>query len=250
MELQIRLPSITAKDPDGQLKQVNSYLYQLAGQLQYAMGVVDGSAEAAAEQAEKAMQKAAANDPATNPQATFNAIKSLIIKSADIVEAYSEKIAVQLEGRYVAQSEYGEFVEETSSQLSATANGLTQQYSDIQKINGSLDGIQSQFLETNAYIHTGKIGEDEEGLPIYGVEIGQTSSVDGSLRYDRSLRITSGKLSFFDNNGNEVAYMSDRKMYITDAVATSMQSETMRTSRIYIGNYTIQAGYDGHLTIM
>ena len=56
---------------------------------------------------------------------------------------------------------------------------------------------------------------DDEGIPVYGMEVGQRTEIDGEEVFDKFARFTSDRLSFYDQNDNEVAYISDRKLYIT-----------------------------------
>ena len=39
--------------------------------------------------------------------------------------------------------------------------------------------------------------------------------MDGEETFNKYARFTSEKLSFYDSNDNEVAYISDKKLYIT-----------------------------------
>ena len=54
-------------------------------------------------------------------------------------------------------------------------------------------------------------------MPVYGLEFGQTNSVDGETVFDKFARFAADRLSFFDSNDVEVAYISDYKLYITNA---------------------------------
>ena len=51
---------------------------------------------------------------------------------------------------------------------------------------------------------------------MYGIEIGQQV---GDV-FNKFSRFTSEKLSFYDANNNEVAYISDKKLYIGQAEIT------------------------------
>jgi predicted nucleic acid-binding Zn-ribbon protein len=284
-------------------------------------------------------------------QAHFNEIKPLIIKSADIVNAYYEVINKRLEGIYVAQSEFGTFMEETSQEIEATSTNITQVFTnvqaiasdidvvvsevqtidskvktidsnvtnldsnlknvegnvntldtnlkavegnvgtldtnlksvetdlqdtkvgidstvkqltdevgvidsdlqgvkagvesnikdlsdevgkvdskledaknaigaDIDKLKESLDTLNSILVEVNAKIKTGLIDYDKNGIPIYGLEIGQKNTINGVEVFNKFARFSAGRLSFYDNNGTEVAYISDYKIYITHAEVT------------------------------
>ena len=50
---------------------------------------------------------------------------------------------------------------------------------------------------------------------MYGVEVGQTNNVNGEDVFKKFARFTADRLSFYDQNNNEVAYISDYKLYIT-----------------------------------
>ena len=111
--IDIRLPNITGTTEREQLIQVKSYLHQLAEQLQWALQNVDTSNNASV-----VMPTARSLAPSSgnvsgeiDAQATFASIKSLIIKSAEIVDAYYDEINAKLEGLYVAQSDFGAFVD-------------------------------------------------------------------------------------------------------------------------------------------
>jgi hypothetical protein len=51
-------------------------------------------------------------------------------------------------------------------------------------------------------------------VPVYGVEIGQKNSIDGEDVFNKYARFTSDRLSFYDQNDTEIAYISDYKLYI------------------------------------
>lgn len=196
--MDLRLPNITAPDTAGKLNQLQRYLYALVEQLNWELGTASAPATP---------QTIAAPTPA--PAETFSSIKSLIIKSADIVQAYSDKITQTLEGKYVAQSEFGTFSEETAQVLEQTSKEVEQLFSNFQRIESTLIGV-------NAYLRSGLLYYDAGGVPVYGLEVGQQTQVDGQTVFNKYARFTAGKLSFYDANDNEVAYISDYKLHITN----------------------------------
>lgn len=203
--MELRLPNITATDTAGRLNQLQRYLYALVEQLNWEMGTASSL---------PATQSVTV--PKAAPEETFSAIKSLIIKSADIIEAYSDKITQTLEGKYVAQSQFGTFTEETNQVLEQTATNVEQLFSNLQRMESSLGGIESTLIGVNAYLRSGLLYYDESGVPIYGLEVGQQTQVDGETVFNKYARFTAGKLSFYDANDNEVAYISDYKLHITN----------------------------------
>ena len=409
MAVDIRLPHITGLTEKEQLKQINTYLFQLAEQLQWALNNADTSSHTVI-----IKQQPISTTPSSagsngrmvqdDTQATFAALKPLIIKSAEIVEAYYEEINKRLEGLYVAQSDFGTFAEQTSQEIEVTSKNTTQQFENMQviitgldnnvgsiessihgivedlsytqndiiklgvdiedigssvasvegeigeldttlkavegnvntldttlkavevnvtnldsnlksvegnvtnldnnlktvegavggldtnlkavetdlndtkvgigsslesiseevgvidkdlqgvkagvkkdigdltdevgkvdtkledaksalnadlgKLKDSLDALNSLIVEVNARIKSGLLYYDDNGIPVYGLEVGQTNTVNGVEVFNKFARFTAGRLSFYDNNGTEVAYISDYKIYITHAEVT------------------------------
>ena len=214
----INTPNITAGSDHEQLIQTRSYLYQLSKQLQWAFETIEtGGGSGGTATQKNGTGKSSAQKETAN---TFNQIKSLIIKSADIVNAYYEKINARLEGVYVAQSDFGTFSEQTSQDIKATSTALEQVFSDLQEIFDTVEGIEEQTLQTSAYIKSGLLYYGDDGNPVYGLEVGQTNTVDGESVFDKFARFTADRLSFYDRNDTEVAYISDYKLYITHAQIT------------------------------
>lgn len=228
MGFDLRYPNITAPDERGQLIQMKSYLHQLVEQLQWALSSTDAQSTSSVVASTKNGVANADTSNTIDRAATFNAIKSLIITSADIVEAYYEEINKKLSGLYVAESDFGTFVEATNNNISATSTRIDQTYSDTQVIKDSLSEVTLYVKDTKANIRSGILyyvndaGEEnmEEGTPVYGVEVGQENEINGVTEFRKYARFISNRLSFYDENDNEVAYISDRKLYITDVEVT------------------------------
>lgn len=218
MSIDFRFPNITAKDEAGQLRQMQSYMFQLVEQLNYAMKTVESGSSGAVAYQSKAASAAGGED--AKAQATFNSIKSLIIKSADIVNAYYEAINARLKGLYVAESDFGTYTEETDAKIEGNSTAIAQHYENIQQILSDIEGFENSLIEVNAHIKSGLLYYDESGAPVYGLEIGQRTEMDGVETFNKYARFTSEKLSFYDNNDNEVAYISDKKLYITHVEIT------------------------------
>lgn len=227
MNIDFRRPNISARTEAEKLGQLQSYLFQLIEQLEWAFNNIG------TQQQEMSTVSAGLSTVSTAPENaanTFNAIKSLIIKSSDIVNAYYEEISTRLEGIYVAQSEFGTYSEQTSQAISANASSIEQTFTDLQEINSVLEEIESTLLDVSAYIKSGLLEYDEEGLPVYGLEIGQKNTVDGVEVFDKYARFSANKLSFFDRNDIEVAYVSDYILHITNAEITG---------RLTLGSYEV-----------
>lgn len=220
MSFNIRIPNITANSTAEQIRQVHSYLFQVVEQLNWALSAI-----------EKDIKEGAVNESVhiSSPDilteketaTTFNSIKSLIIKSADIIEAYYKEFNKRFEGEYVAQSDFGTYREETASEISVNSTNVEQMYESLQQIITDVGSIEHTLIDVNAHIKSGLLCYDDDGAPVYGLEIGQRNKIDGVETFNKFARFTSDKLAFYDSNDNEVAYISDKKLYITHVEVTA-----------------------------
>lgn len=217
MSFDISLPNISAASDRGQLEQIRSYLYQLAEQLKWALNSIESGGTKVLQQGSKSTTKEV---PEKEAQATFNSIKSLIIRSAEIVSSYYETISEKLSGEYVAQSAFGTYTENTERVINENSKGVEDLYKSVQKIDSDIENLEHSLIEVNAHIRSGLLYYDDKGVPIYGLEIGQKNEIDGEEIFNKYARFTSDRLSFYDKNDTEVAYISDYKLYITNAQIT------------------------------
>lgn len=245
----ILLPNITGTSEQEQLTQVKNYLVEMVQQLNYALSAVNRAAVDASDQAKAIQEQQESQRQALTPGNTFRSIKALIIKSADIIDRYSEEINQKLSGFYVAQSDFGTFTQATEQAIRENSEGIARMFTDIQTISDGLGSLGDQIAEVNAYIRTGKLYDDDMGIPVYGVEIGQKNTVDGAVSFQKYARLTSGKLSFFDANDNEVAYVSDKRLHITYADVQNLDAHTIDAFRLRMGEYMWSLGADGHYTL-
>lgn len=222
MNLPFRYPNITAGDAVSQLGQIRSYLHQLVDQLNVSAADTDKTVSEVRSQGAM-LQKTASSLEAQTPKATFGSIKSLIIKSADIVDAYYDQISTKMVGEYTALSEFGNFKQETTGEFTATSDRIDQIYGNYQEISSEVDGIQNAVKQTNAYIRTGLLGYEDDGItPIYGLEIGQENNSGDQSVFKKYARFTSNQLTFYDQNDNKVAWISDQMLHITKAEIQTM----------------------------
>lgn len=210
MSFDISLPNITATSEKEKIEQIRSYLFQLVEQLKWALNSIESGGNTLVKTTGSTATKASN----TEAEATFNSIKSLIISSADIVKAYYEEINERFSGEYVAQSDFGTYTELTEQAITTNSTGIENIFSSIQEIITEINNIESNLIEVNAHIRSGLLYTNDDGVPIYGLEIGQKNEIDGKEVFNKYAQFTSDRLSFYDQNDTEVAYISDNKLYI------------------------------------
>lgn len=217
MSFDISLPNISATSDRGKLEQIRSYLYQLAEQLKWALNSIETGGTKVLQQSSKSSTEKGSD---TEAQATFNSIKSLIIRSADIIDSYYEEINEKLRGEYVAKSAFGMYEEKTEQDITENSTGISRLFTSTQKITSDIEKLEHSLIEVNAHTRAGLLYYDDNGVPIYGFEIGQKNTIDDKEVFNKYARFTSDRLSFYDQNDTEVAYISDYKLYITNAQIT------------------------------
>ena len=247
--MSIPLPRQITGSGQEQLRQIQSYLFRLSQELELALGTVDKqllTLRDTAAQTERAVRTVSESQ---NPKAQFSSLKALIIKSADIVNAYYEEISRKLSGEYVAQSDFGTFRQETRQSITENSQGITRAFSDLQTIENTLAELSGAVTQVNAWIKTGKLGEDENSVPIYGVEIGQQTEKDGIVAFQKFARLLADRLSFFDRNGLEVSYIGEESMHITRAEVSALAAGDASAGKLQMGEYLWFTDGDGHLTL-
>lgn len=273
MEFKLRYPNITGTNEREQIEQIKRYLFQLVDEIQFA-GNGAQPTSGAIPSSQRRVSSPSSSD--TNAREVFAVLKPLIIKSADIVNAYYEKLSTKFEGAYVAQSDFGTYTERTAQVIEENSTSIGQAFTNIQTIDTdlqgvftdvqavddklskevsgikqsaenttkalsksindtekelseSIDGVNTELgkqikavaqkvdsiLTVNAYIKSGLLYYNDAELPVYGVEVGQTNNVNGEDVFKKFARFTADRLSFYDQNNKEVAYISDYKLYIT-----------------------------------
>ena len=234
--IEIRPPQLTGGTPQEQLGQLQRYLTTLAQQLQFAFDAVQGGSPETA---------AAAPQPQVQQrQETLRQLKALILKSAQVTQVLEQQVSKRLEGKYVAVSQFGTYCQETSQTLEANSRELRQTFQNVQQLESTVAGLGSAVREVNASIRTGEIADG-----VYGVEIGQQEREDSIIRFRRYARLTAEKLSFYDSNEIEVAYVSNRRLYVTAAEIAEVSAGRLSVPHVQMGEYTWQVGQDGHLSL-
>lgn len=204
MHLEFRLPSLTATDLPGQIRQLHSFLRTTVEQLNLCLGQLE-------------TPQTQPTPQSTQPTAAeqFGELKGLIIKSADIVTAYYETIDQLLStgGKYVAQSDYGTYREQVQQTLSAQENRITQSLSLSQSLG-------EQLATQESYLRYGVVGttlDADAALTAPGIEIGNFRTQPGTTEVQsRFARFTPYGLELFGRDKQTpIAYISGDRLYIT-----------------------------------
>lgn len=243
----IEAPPMAAGSDGQKLSAVYSYLYQLSEQLNTALNNL--TVANFAPQEAQALQSVAAGTVQKAQADQASALKSLIIKTADVVRAEMDELETTLRSEYVAESEFGSFQESLEAQIKATAQGVVQSYgyeSKIDDVAGGMVDFESYRQELQAYIKTGLLYYGDDGLPVYGVAVGENIAkvtVDGKEVLERKglmSTFTANRLSFWQGE-TETAYMTAGVLHIAKAELSD---------QLVVGHYVIKRMSDGGFAIM
>lgn len=200
-----------------QLMRQYTYLFQMAQQLNLALDELGTPT---------ALHGGRAAPTAQEKQAYDN-LKSLILRTAQTVRTELDTVRTTLEGSYVAQGEFGEYLERLNSSIEADPAAITQYYRFFSQLQANVEKLSEAFsdyrVDTEGYIRTGIVYYDG-AVPVYGVAVGQnlrTVEVDGEQVVEQKnfrATYTANKLSFWQDSV-EVAYVSDNRLYIRNITA-------------------------------
>lgn len=166
----------------------------------------------------------------SNVNGTVEFIQSTFESSmTSLTQSLNDIIATAL-SEYTTTTNLREIIEELQTQITVTSSSVTTEFTNkLTEIQNNIDGtISSKFKELYSYIREYM---DANGLPV--IELGSEQS-------NLIAKITNEKIAFLQN-GIEVAYISDDKLFITEAeILTS----------IIIGNFAFVPRANGNLSFV
>lgn len=221
MNLNLSAPPQFNGTPEEQIRQVTRYLFQLQRDLNIALDGVDKSISQSAQQtAQTAAQKEASEAAKT--------LKALIIKTANFVKQEMDSWTQTLEGNYLAISDFGEYREEVSQEITATATEIVNRFNyesnlaaRVEELEAENAALKTYKVETEQYTKSGLLYYDDDDVPVYGYAVGEiltrvTVNGEETVRREDLLSTwSSGRLNFWQG-GRIVAYYANNKMYVTD----------------------------------
>lgn len=228
MSIKIETPPVLSGAADAQLRQVYAYLYRLSEHLNVALQEVSGVSAAAVP-----VVPSAAASPSATAAKTYDELRALVVNTAEIIRSEMDVLEQSLQADYEAiSSRWGTFRENIETTITETAREVVREYdydSTLETLQQQAAGFEAYRLRSEGFIRQGFIEYDSSGVPVLGIAIGQglkgtAVTIDG-VEYQQFDSVqscafyTAEKVSF-RINGQEVAYVSNRKLYIGDMEVT------------------------------
>ena len=131
-------------------------------------------------------------------------IRKEVVNNTSLIQQTDEQIRLDVASEYVSTGTFDEFRETTETQFTVQADGIEAKFSEMVLMVENVEGeTQAQFRELASYIRG---YQNEEGQPVLEL---------GSITSDIILKQTNDRIQFIQN-GEEVAYVSNNTLYITD----------------------------------
>lgn len=206
-----------------------SYLQEMARQINYASEQVEYVVQQAA--ASQGKDKTLTKEEQAEAAEEARKLRGLIEQTAYAVQLATQVETKIMESQYIALSEFGKILDTTIQTIVDAPEGQERTFYIsrlVESLQQSDESLESYQTEATKYIKTGIIGGTDDD-PIVGVAIGVASQVTttetGGKKYEMTAEdyfatLTASKLSFWQN-GLEVAYISNERLYITDAEITN-----------------------------
>lgn len=217
------LPNISNSGTvEQQLAEIRSYIYRNNEQMNATLSNL--TVDKIWEQTASAISASNGdNEENVDILSNYQKIRDLIIKTADVIIQTDEQWKMAMNGSYLAKSQFGKYLLNTSVEIDGKSTGFTQLYTYSTGLGsdyGNYKSYQQNFIKEGLLDDTG-------ATPIYGIDVGLLTSEftvekeDGtteivSVDSNKRLRITPVKLSLYDGN-NEVAYIKESEIYFPKA---------------------------------
>ena len=213
------LPLIEEGTAEEQLRQIKSFLYRQAENLNY--NLKNSDVTSLWRQTAEALSVASNEEVEQMRRDEFQALRGLIIKSATSIIKNEDSFSAHFAGDYTAESDYGTFTEEGKIFINGNPYTIGQVYKYQAQI---VTDVSKYKTDMEGFIKTGVL-ERGTSKPVFGMEIGynkNTYTVDGVEYQNNSpakIRITPLRIGFWQNDF-EAAYIENKAIYFPAAHIT------------------------------
>lgn len=229
-------PTLSGREEE-KLNQLYRYLNTMSEKLNVAL--MDISIEQMAPETRNTIESAQKTS-----ETNYASLKTMIIKTAEVVRHEMDEIRTHLEDRYIAlSSQFGEYERNLDSEITATAEGILQEYQFQERITGLEEDTASFERRINQYIFSGLIDEVNGK---YGIAIGENvTSYDAN---GNPYLNTNQKTATFTMDELAFWHGTTKMAWFTDDVFHISHGEVSKSMKM--GNHTWQVLADGSIGLI
>ena len=174
--------------PADQTKQLRDYLVRMTKEIQTASS--PETIQQIVRQEVSSGNKSKSDDSIKEARRRAQALKSLIIKTADEVYSYVDRIVTELDSVYIAKSDFGEYTETIRRISEETAKETIDSYeytSMIEALSSSVDDLDTYVTMINGQIRRGIVTDPETGEEVLGITISEDLQFTGQTHDEGGL---------------------------------------------------------------
>ena len=219
MVINCNVPSFNGLDDSQKLVKMEKYLWELNDQLRFILSNLE--VDNFTPETQKELQLTAQNKEKLQSEIkeSIDTVKQKIINTAQSITSDIETIKDTMQGQYSAISaQFGTYTADFFRETTKNALSTIEEFKQIENING-------YYITSQGYIKTGNIGTAEDGTVIYGIEIGDVQSDNGT-----KLRMSNNQV-VCSEQGAEIWSIRNRAISIPRAIISEY---------IYFGGYRIE----------
>ena len=209
-------PMLQGKEED-QLRQLQRYLNAMSDKLN--MALMSITIEQMAPETRTVITK-----QSETTEKNYTSLKTMIVKTAEVVRHEMDEITARLEDHYSALSEqFGSYERDLTNTITATASGILQDYHYEERVQGlETDSSDNKdyWRNLNQYIFSGLIDTDPDtDMPRYGIAIGENVTAydaNNNPYLDENRKtatFTMNELAFWHGE-TKIAYFTDNVFHI------------------------------------
>ncbi len=204
----IEKPPMLTGENTKDLAALRDFLFRMAGSLEQvntAAVATERTTRSDGTQVLKEKQASAADVAAIRRSA--QELRSLIIKTAEEVTAYTDSKREEYDGVYLAQSDYGTLTDTMRASIETTAAGVVESYdfeSRISTAETDIHGLTEFITNIEGEIRRGLIRDPETGEYVTGIAIAQNLQFDGRVEDGNPHR---------PDDGHVYYYLSERQTF-------------------------------------
>ncbi len=189
-------PPILSGSEQQQLHALRDYLVRMARSLETAEQAAAASAQAIeTEQSQAAArEKKEAEDKLSALRRNAANLRALIVKTAGEAESFSEELGAvrqDMESRYLAKSEFGDYMEQIRSSFLTTARGVVESYDYtalIEAVGRRTDALDLYLTAIRGEIRRGLITDPGTGETVMGIAIAENLLFTGEVYEEDGLQ--------------------------------------------------------------
>ena len=242
------LPPILSGSAEQQIVQLRDYLVRLARELPREEQI----AQAVRQEATGTKSTAGGSGGGQTPGENVQALRSLIVKTADRIYETIDVLETSLSSVYVAQSDFGTYRESVDTQIRQTARDTVESYgyqAQIDAASADMRRLEQYLTQISGEIRRGMITDPETHETVLGIAISQNLSFTGQTTTEAGLtyyELSPGQtLGLYTSTGWQFWINGSKRGWFDSADGMLHVARIVAEERLQVGDNWLVTGSGG-----